>query len=86
MHAVLSSIATSRPLQNRQGPGGGALVVNEGEAEQVRSIFKLFEQHRSALGTLAEIERREWRLKSWTRKRATSDRAVRLTRTRSGGC
>src|SRR5436309_15319060 len=32
-------------------PGGGALVVNEGEAEQVRSIFKLFEQHRSALGS-----------------------------------
>jgi hypothetical protein len=28
----------------------------------------LFEQHRSALGTLAEIERRGWRLKSWTRQ------------------
>jgi site-specific DNA recombinase len=49
-------------------PGGGALVVNEGEAEQVRSIFQLFEQHRSALGTLAEIERRGWPLKSWTRQ------------------
>ena len=47
-------------------PGGGALVVNEEEAEQVRSIFDLFEQQRSALGTLAEIERRGWRLKSWT--------------------
>jgi hypothetical protein len=47
-------------------PGGGALVVNEGEAEQVRSIFQLFEQHRSAIRTLAEIERRGWRLKSWT--------------------
>jgi site-specific DNA recombinase len=49
-------------------PGGGALVVNEEEAEQVRSIFTLFEQHRSATTTLAEIERRGWRLKSWTRK------------------
>ena len=67
-------------------PGGGALVVKEGEAEQVRSIFQLFEQHRSALGTLAEIERRGWRLKSWTRKRASSGKAVRLTRTRSEGC
>src|SRR4051812_29191617 len=50
------------------GPGGGALVVNQEEAETVRSIFMLFEQHRSALGTLAEIERRGWRLKSWTRQ------------------
>ncbi|HEX4772151.1 MAG TPA: recombinase family protein [Bryobacteraceae bacterium] len=49
-------------------PGGGALVVNEEEAETVRSIFTLFEQHCSAVGTLAEIERRGWRLKSWTRK------------------
>src|SRR5436305_13271918 len=49
-------------------PGGGALIVNGGEAEQVRSIFQLFEQHRSAIGTLAEIERRGWRLKSWARK------------------
>jgi site-specific DNA recombinase len=47
------------------------LVVNEEEAEQVRSIFSLFEQHRSALGTLTEIERRGWRLKSW--KRQTGD-------------
>ena len=49
-------------------PGGGRLVVNEEEAERVRAIFALFEEHRSALTTLAEIERRGWRLKSWTRK------------------
>ena len=49
-------------------PGGGRLTVNEQEAEQVRSIFALFEKHRSAILTLAEIERRGWRLKSWTRK------------------
>jgi site-specific DNA recombinase len=50
------------------GSGGGALEVNEEEAETVRSIFTLFEQQRSAVGTLAEIERRGWRLKSWRRK------------------
>jgi len=50
------------------GPGGGRLVVNEEEAERVRTIFALFEQHRSLPKTLAEIERRGWRLKSWTRK------------------
>ena len=49
-------------------PGGGRLVVNEEEAERVRAIFALFEENRSARLTLAEIERRGWRLKSWTRK------------------
>src|ERR1700704_4768102 len=49
-------------------PGGGRLVVNEEEAERVRTIFALFEEHRSVALTLAEIERRGWRLKSWTRK------------------
>jgi site-specific DNA recombinase len=49
-------------------PAGGRLVVNEEEAKRVRAIFALFEKHRSALLTLAEIERRGWRLKSWTRK------------------
>ncbi len=49
-------------------PGGGRLIVNEEEAEQVRAIFALFEENRSAMLTLAEIDRRGWRLKSWTRK------------------
>ena len=49
-------------------PGGGRLVVNEEEAERVRAIFALFEEHRSIPATLVEIERRGWRLKSWTRK------------------
>jgi site-specific DNA recombinase len=48
--------------------GGGRLIVNEEEAERVRTIFALFEELRSARLTLAEIERRGWRLKSWTRK------------------
>jgi site-specific DNA recombinase len=47
-------------------PGGGRLVVNEEEAERVRAIFALFEEYGSARQTLAEIERRGWRLKSWT--------------------
>jgi site-specific DNA recombinase len=47
-------------------PGGGRLVVNEKEAERVRAIFALFEEHGSARLTLEEIERRGWRLKSWT--------------------
>jgi site-specific DNA recombinase len=49
-------------------PAGGRLIVNQEEAEQVRVIFALFEESRSLLLTLAEVERRGWRLKSWTRK------------------
>ena len=49
-------------------PGGGRLVVNEAEAERVRAIFALFEEHGSALPTLAEMERRGWKRKSWTGK------------------
>jgi site-specific DNA recombinase len=49
-------------------PGGGRLVVNEEEAERVRAIFALFEEQGSVQRTLAEIERRGWRLKSWTRR------------------
>ena len=49
--------------------GGGRLVVNEEEAERVRAIFALFEETGSVRLTLAEIERRGWRLKSWKCKR-----------------
>jgi site-specific DNA recombinase len=49
--------------------GGGRLVVNAEEAERVRAIFTLFEETGSVRQTLAEIERRGWRLKSWQRKR-----------------
>ena len=53
-------------------PGGGRLVVNEEEAERVRAIFALFEEHGSVQRTLAETERRGWRLKSWVRKTGQS--------------
>jgi len=49
--------------------GGGRLVVNTEEAERVRAIFGLFEETGSLRQTLAEIELRGWRLKSWQRKR-----------------
>jgi len=49
-------------------PAGGRLIVNQEEAERVRAIFALFEKHRSAARALAEIERRGWTLKSWTRQ------------------
>jgi site-specific DNA recombinase len=50
-------------------PSRSRLIVNEAEARQVRGIFGLFLQHQSLAGTLEEIRRRRWRLKSWTNKR-----------------
>jgi site-specific DNA recombinase len=47
-------------------PAGGRLFINESEADRVREIFTLFEQYRSAIPTLTEIDRRGWTLKSWT--------------------
>jgi site-specific DNA recombinase len=49
-------------------PKGGRLIVNEEEAERVRAIFAMFEEYRSMFRTLAEIQRRGWGLKSWTRQ------------------
>ena len=47
--------------------GGKKLIVNHEEAERVRNIFDLFEKDGSLRTTLNEIERRGWKLKSWTR-------------------
>jgi site-specific DNA recombinase len=49
-------------------PGGGRLVVNDAEAEQVREIFRLFLETRSLVATAAELNRRGWTLKRWTTK------------------
>jgi site-specific DNA recombinase len=49
-------------------PSGGRLVVNQEEAEQVRAMFALFEEHGSVGRTLIEVHRRGWRMKSWTRR------------------
>jgi site-specific DNA recombinase len=47
-------------------PGGRKLLVNEAEAEQVRAIFGLYQEHRSIAATLQELHRRGWRNKAWT--------------------
>jgi site-specific DNA recombinase len=47
----------------------GKLLVNQGEAEQVRAIFRLYLQHGSLRRVLQEIDRHGWRTKCWqTRK------------------
>ncbi|MGC8884495.1 MAG: recombinase family protein [Bryobacteraceae bacterium] len=47
-------------------PEGGALVVNEEEAAQVRAIFALYLELGSLLPVVEELSRRGWTLKRWT--------------------
>jgi site-specific DNA recombinase len=49
-------------------PRGGRLIVNPTEAERVRELFRLFEEQGSIRATLAVVQRRGWKLKSWTRR------------------
>jgi site-specific DNA recombinase len=44
------------------------LIVNEGEAKQVRAIFSLYLETRSALATAEELNRRGWARKTWAGK------------------
>ena len=45
---------------------GGALVVNPAEAQRVREIFALYLEHGSLIPVVEELDRRGWRMKSWT--------------------
>jgi DNA invertase Pin-like site-specific DNA recombinase len=47
---------------------GGKLIVNEEEAEQVRSIFALYLEHGDAGPVLGCIEQQRWNTKSWIAK------------------
>lgn len=46
-------------------PGGGALVVNEAEAQRVREIFKLYLKLQSIGAVVAELNERGWTMKQW---------------------
>ena len=47
-------------------PGGGSLLVNQKEAQRVREIFALYLQLGSLIPVVEELDRRGWRMKSWT--------------------
>ena len=50
-------------------PRGSKLIINELEAEQVRTIFSLYIQHQSLVTTIRELDARGWGNKRWiTRK------------------
>jgi len=50
-------------------PGGGRIIVNPAEAEQVRQIFALYLETGSTIETLREIQRRGWTRKRWVTKK-----------------
>lgn len=52
-------------------PSGGALVVNETEAIQVREIFKLYLSLQSLQTTVAELNRRGITMKQWLTQKGT---------------
>jgi site-specific DNA recombinase len=47
-------------------PQGGALVVNQEEAQRVREVFALYLEFGSLIPVVEELDRRGWRMKAWT--------------------
>jgi len=47
-------------------PKGGCLLVNEAEAQRVQEIFALYLELGSLIPVVEELNRRGWRMKSWT--------------------
>ena len=52
-------------------PGGGKLVVNEEEAQQVRAAFVLYREHRTLAPVLQHIRQQRWTTKRWTTRSGT---------------
>ena len=50
-------------------PRGGRLVLNTGEAHQVRTIYNLYVDYSALLPVVREVDRRGWRTKRWVTKR-----------------
>ena len=61
-------------------PDGGRLVVNEDEAAIVRQIFALYLDLGSIQAVTEELNRRNWRTKSWTTKKGAFHEGVPFTK------
>jgi site-specific DNA recombinase len=47
-------------------PKGGALLVNQEEAKRIKTIFAMYLEFGSLMPVVEELDRRGWRMKSWT--------------------
>jgi site-specific DNA recombinase len=57
------------PLGYDLDPVTHRLLVNQAEAERVRTIFALYREQGSLMRTVAELERRGWGSKEWTTRK-----------------
>jgi site-specific DNA recombinase len=57
-------------------PAGPKLIVNDDEADQVRTIFKLYLEHQAMVQVLKELDKRGWTTKRWTSKAGSTKGAV----------
>lgn len=62
-------------------PKGSKLVINEDEANKVRTIFNLYLEHGSLLSVIGELDRRGWVNKRWTTRKGTERGGKRFTKT-----
>jgi DNA invertase Pin-like site-specific DNA recombinase len=56
------------PLGYDVAAGGGRLIVNEEEAQQVRAIFALYLKDGGLIPVLIEVQKQKWTTKHWTTK------------------
>ncbi|MBL8809103.1 MAG: recombinase family protein [Planctomycetaceae bacterium] len=50
-------------------PTESKLVINNSEAEQVRTIFDLYLEHQGLISVVTELNRRGWKNKQWTTRK-----------------
>jgi site-specific DNA recombinase len=62
-------------------PQGGALVVNQEEAQRVREIFALYLEMGSLIPVVEELDRRGWRMKAWTTREGRNAGGKPITKT-----
>jgi site-specific DNA recombinase len=61
-------------------PVGPKLIINEDEADQVRTIFKLYLEHQAMVPVLKELDQRGWTTKRWTSKAGSTQGALPFTK------
>jgi site-specific DNA recombinase len=62
-------------------PKGGSLTINRDEADRVREIFRLYLEIGSLIPLIAELERRGWKMKTWTTREGREAGGARFTKT-----
>jgi site-specific DNA recombinase len=63
------------------GPRGSKLSINDDEAGRVRAIFQLYMEYQALLPVVQELERRDWRNKTWTTRKGRTRGGKPFTKT-----